>query len=177
MGGCNLLTGPGQDCEGSFVQTVEPVRTEVVGDSSSSATVLVDLHLPYSESQPRPTTAQLEQVRAHGGLIHRAFQVQAVRAEIRLDGLYELLRAPGGPLRAVTVPDPVLHTVLLSVKHVEEERIVGLFTRLGGIVTHENASHPYIRGWIDDTAIACLKADERVLLVQHWHSFSSPSPQ
>lgn len=165
--GCDLLTDPAPSCEGPFVETVEPVRSVVLGDSTSSATVLVDIYFPRDTARPRPTRTQLEGVRARGGEIRRVFQIQAVRADIPLDGLHGLYRDPDGALVAVTVPDPALHTVSLSAKHAEETSIRGLFQRLGGIVRFNGLYIPWISGYIDDTSIACLQADDRVLMVEH----------
>jgi len=125
------------------VETVEPARSALFGDGTSSATVLVDIYFPRDSVQPRPTRTQLDRVRAHGGELRHVFQVQAVRAEIPLDGLFELYRDPDGALVAVTVPDPALHTVSLSAKHVEGASISGLFQRLGGIVRYDGLYIPW----------------------------------
>ena len=169
VGGCEWITGS-DVCDGPFVQTVEPDRTGLTGDSASDERVLVDIYFGDDGTPTRPTEAQIEAVRAHGGEIQRVFNVMALRAEIPLDGLWRLYHGSDDVAAALTVPDPALHTVSVFVRYDESVSIGHRFEELGGIVRYTYSfSFGLMSGWIDDTSIPCLRDYEYVEYVEHTH--------
>lgn len=165
--GCDWVTGSSA-CDGPFPEAVDPDRTALVGDSASDSLVVADIYFARDTATLRPTSTQLERVRAHGGDIRRVFHVEAVRAEIPLDGLWALERDPAAEmLVAVTVPDPSLHTVSLFVSHDESVSIGHYFESLGGIVRHRYSTLSIIGGYLDNAAIPCLRSYEYVEYVEH----------